>query len=157
MAKHVLQATDNAIRAFIISEGVVDTSRVFTFKGVDENEYPFVVCASTSADRLRAKNWKVSGEIVLCTSHASNVGEADDRKEESESLETDLLEAFEQYVPGDDTPQQLAAAIQAAAIAADTVEANEYLMTSFYINRIDRDVQANRWEFKIDFVASVVG
>ncbi len=155
--RHVLQATDEVLRAFCISEGVLATDHIFTFKSVDEEAYPFLVCAALGAERMRAKNWKVTGVLSLHTSNLAQVGEADDRKEESDDLETTLLEALEQYIPGDDLPIPLASAIQAAAIDADVISASQYLMTSFYINKVDRDVtEKGNWQFQIDFTASVI-
>lgn len=158
--RHVLSATDRVLRAFCISEGVLETDHIFTFKGVDETVLPFLVCASLSAERLRAKNWKVTGTLSLLTSSSATATDTTtDPKDASEQQETDLLEAFEQYVPTDDSPQQLAAAIMAAALAdpSPPIAATEYLMTSFYLNKCERDVtESGNWQFQIDFTASVI-
>lgn len=155
--RHVLKATDNALKAFLVSEGVLESEQIGGFKEVDGKSYPFIVCASLSAERLRAKNWKVSGSITLLTSSTADPGTSDAKLEHSDEIETDLLEAFEQYIPADDYPQAVAGYIQAAAIDAGAVDANEFNMSSFMINKVEADSNEDgSWSFVIDFTAGVI-
>lgn len=160
-SRHVLKLTDLALKAFFVSEGAFETDKIFRFKEVpDGASFPYLVIASVTAERLRAKNWSVKGTIVLYTSSTKpNTSTASaDIVATSDKLEYAVLDSLEQYIPADDNPQPLANEIQAAAVAAGVISSDEYLVSAFYILKTEADAHDEGfWSYSIDFDAKVVG
>lgn len=159
--RHVLKATDSALKAFLVGEGVLETSRIKRLKEVTELDFPFIVISSDSAERLRAFNWRVTGAITLFTSSANegDIGSAADALEYSDDLEFDLLNAIEQYVPQSDYPQTVAATIHAAATtgANAPLDATQFRISSFRIVKVASEIDDDgAWLFAIDFEAFVI-
>jgi len=112
---------------------------------------PVVICATDSGDRGRAKSWNTSGSIIVKTPVMSDQGVL--MAEESNELEFAVLKALENYVPDDDRPQPLCAAINAVAAAEGY---DNFMLTNFQISSIENSEDEDCWVFTINFKASVL-
>ncbi len=161
---HVLRKTDNALKAFCDAAAIAGISavaspafpsRVVREKETAGKELPVLICNSESAKRGRAKNWLVTGSLLLKTDPTTD--ENADNLATSDAQEDAVIEALEEHVPPDDRPQPLADAIQAAAVAAGVVAANEFLMTAFSIVNVSAGFDDDEvWTFSVDFTATVI-
>lgn len=157
---HVLIATDKALKAFLEAADIadLDDDHIGRNKEIVDKEFPVLICGSESAERGRAKNWKVSGSLLLKTDITDEAGVVTDaQKEASDAMELAVLDALEDKIPGDDRPQPLADAITAAAIAAGVVASNEWMMTAFTPVRVSAGFDEDEvWTFSVDFTATVI-
>lgn len=157
---HVLTATDKALKAFFIAAAIdgLAAANIGRAKEVVDKTLPVLICHTHSALRKRAKNWEVSGTLTLKTDITDASGQVtDDQKLASDALELAVLEALETYIPGDDRPQPLAAAITSAAVAAEAVNSTEWLMTGILLRNVANGYDEEEiWTFSVDFTATVI-
>jgi hypothetical protein len=157
---HVLTATDAANQAFYLAAGIegLEEGHIVRNKEMSGKELPVLICASDTAVRKRAKNWEVTGSLILksdITDADGNVTEA--QLAASTAMETAVLDALEDLIPDDDRPQPLGDAITAAAVAAEAVEATRFMMTGFMINRVSVGFDEDEiWTFSVDYTAIVI-
>lgn len=153
---HVLTATDGALQAFFIGSAIGGLEgSIYRLKESADKFLPVLICASESAARKRAKNWLVTGSIIL----KMNLNKEDNTSNLTESTETEtaVLNALEAFIPDDDRPQPLADAITYAGIAAGAVAADEFLMTAFTIGNVGQGYDEDGvWTFTVDFSATVI-
>ncbi len=157
---HVLIATDKALKAFFTAANLAGlaAANIGRAKEVVDKSFPVLICHAHSALRKRAKNWEISGLLTLKTDITDDTGQVTDaQKLASDALELALLEALESYIPEDDRPQPLAAAITSAAVAAEAVNANEWLMTGILLRNVATGFDEEEiWTFSVDFTATVI-
>lgn len=159
-AGHVLTATDTALKAFFAAAAIaaLPAANIVRNKEMADKGLPVLICASDAAARGRAKNWSVTGSLILKTDITGEDGLVTAAQlAASTALETAVLDALEALIPDDDRPQPLADAITAAAIAAQVVLANDFMMTGFMITRVDAGFDEDEiWTFSVDFTATVI-
>lgn len=113
---------------------------------------PLVIVVSDTATRTRAKNWDVSGRILVRTPLQNEDGNS--LADQSTALELAIVKAFEDYVPADDRPQPLCAAINAVATAQSF---SDFMLTNFRIADVSiTEEEEEFWEFTINFRATVL-
>jgi len=161
MANHwnPLRAVDQALQAYLQSLSIpnLDSGSILRLKEVpDKTALPVCICAAENATRGRHKNWLVTGSIVLKTDLATDPGNESTQIADSDELEADILDAFESEIPDNDQPQPLAAAIQAAAVAATVVDADKLLIVDFMLKGITAGFDDDGgWTWTVDFGATV--
>lgn len=156
---HILRATDAALKAFFEAASItgLSSANIRRVKEYTDLEFPVLVCNAGDASRTRAKNWAVTGTIDLKTTSADDVGEDGTAMSESDAMELAVLDALEVYIPDDDRPHPLGAAIQAAAVAADVIDSDHYLMTDCRLTDVGQGADADgAWTFSIGFKATVI-
>ena len=154
---HPLKAVDQAIKAFVDAAALTNLATVVRGKEyTDKATLPLLAIVSETGTRLRAKNWEVAGTLLLRTNLVVAPGGEATALAESDELESDLLDLFEVSVPDNDEPQALAAAIQAAGVAAAVLDANKVLIVNFMLKTItggwDED---GNWSLTVDYAATV--
>lgn len=155
---HVLTATDAALKAFFDAAGISGLSNVVRNKEMSDKGLPVLICASESGARGRARNWEVTGSLILKTDVTDSDGlVTSGQLDASTDLESAVLDALEDEVPTDDRPQPLADAITAAAVAAGVVLDSDFMMTSFRILRVNAGFDEDEiWTFSVDYSAIVI-
>lgn len=155
-AGHVLTATDSALKAFFDAAAIIPS--VVRNKEMADKGLPVLICASDAAVRGRAKNWSVTGSLILKTDITDETGQVTEAQlTDSTDFETALVDALEAHIPDDDRPQPLADAITAAAVSAGTVLVTDFMMTGIIINRVDAGFDEDEiWTFSVDFTATVI-
>lgn len=157
---HVLTAIDAALQAFFRAAEIADLPDTSIVRGKEcvNKELPVLICACDRADRKRAKNWEVTGSIKLVTDPTNDAGEVSETKlDASTVMETAVIDTLEGYVPSNDRPQPLAAAITAAMIASGLATADTFLMTAFSIQRVSAGFDDDSvWTLQVDFLAQVI-
>lgn len=155
--KHVLLATDSALKAFYDAEAIAGLT-VVRGKESSDKSLPILICSSNTAGRKRARNWEVTGSLELKT----DITDADGKitgaaKQASDDLEKAVLAAIEDLVPPDDRPQPVGDAITAAAIAGNVFTAQDFMMTGLMIQRVSAGFDEDEiWTFSVDFTATVI-
>ena len=158
---HALVNTDTALVEFfngelegalavLISPG--DPSKtIVPGKNAGTKTLPVIICESDTAKRTRAKNWEITGRITVKTPFQDAKGVS--LIDSSKALEFAVLGAMEQYIPADDQPQPLAAAINAAAAE---VLSDNFLLTKFFITDLtaDQNEEGTFWVLTIGFTAT---
>ena len=143
--RHVLKATEMAVKAFFESEDIEylpDTSILRLKEYVDRNP-PLLGISADSAQRGRAKNWLVTIGLVLKTTVRGEPSRDQNHLDFSDDMELAVIDALEQYVPATDQPQPLAQAIMAAAVAAGVVDPDKYMMNDCKITDIEQSNDAD--------------
>jgi len=160
IAGHVLTATDAALQTFFRGADIADLQDASIVRGKEcvGKELPVLICACDKAERKRAKSWEVTGSIKLITDPTDVSGDVSETKlDETTTMEAAVLNTLEDYVPADDRPQPLAAAITAAMIASGLSTADTFLMTAFQIQRVSAGFDSDSvWVFQVDFLATVI-
>ena len=159
-AGHVLTATDAALKAFFVAAAITDlpAANIVRNKEVSDKGLPILICATDTAERGRAKNWKVTGSLILKTDITDDDGVITAAQlAASTAMESALVDAMEILIPNDDRPQPLADGITAAAVTAAVVLAAEFMMTGFFITRISAGFDDDSiWTCSVDFTATVI-
>jgi hypothetical protein len=160
MSLHVLRKTDNALKAFFIAAGItgLTAANICRTKETAGKSLPVLILNSETAARKRAKNWEVSGTLLLKTDPTTDAGA--DNLDASDAMEDAVIEALETLIPIDDRPQPLADAITAAAVAsadAWALLANEFMMTACTIGNVSAGFDEDEiWTLSVDFKATVI-
>ena len=159
MANHwnPLKAVDQSLKAFFDAAAITGLAAVVRGKETsDKDTFPILICASESASRLRHKNWQVSGSLILKTNLTVAAGSEAATLVESDEIEADVLDLLESPVPDNDLPQPLAAAIQAAAVAAAVADADKFLIVDFMVKTLSAGFDDDgNWTFTVDYTAIV--
>lgn len=156
---HILRATDAALKAFFEAANIsgLSAANIRRVKEYTDLEFPVLICNAGDATRGRAKNWTVTGSIDLKTTSADDVGDDGAAMTASDAMELALLDALETYIPDDDRPQPLGAAIQSAAVAADAIDSDHYLMVDCRLADVGQGADEDgAWTFSIGFRATVI-
>lgn len=154
---HVLRKTDNALKAFFVAANItgLTTDNIVRTKESSEKELPVLICGSEAAARNRSKNWLVTGSLLLKTDPTDAANES--ALDVSDAMEDAVVEALEALIPADDRPQPLADAITAAAVAAGTVAADDFMMTAFTLTNVSSGFDEDEiWTLSVDFTATVI-
>src|SRR6185369_5638257 len=99
--RHVLRATDKAFKAFLESELSPETfpaAQIVRHKEVTDKQGPIIVCATENGTRKRAKNWVVTGSLIIKTESIGEPEQEQSNLDTSDALEAALLDALEQYI-----------------------------------------------------------
>ncbi len=159
-AAHVLIYTDAAWQALLRAANLtgLTADQIVTNKESADKELPILICAADAAVRGRAKNWQVTGSLMLKTDATDAAGQITAAAlAASSATETAFLEAIETIVPIDDRPQPLGDALTAAGIAADKFAANTCMITGCMIGRCSAGFDEDGlWTFSVDFTATVI-
>lgn len=154
---HVLTALDSALQAFFAAAAIpgLDATQIVRNKESVDKELPVLICSSENAERKRARNWLVSGLVLLKSDPTTDANE--DNQVATTTMEAAVLERLESFVPADDRPQALADAITAAGVANSVVAANEFAVTAFTIKSVSAGFDDDAiWTFSVDFTATVI-
>jgi len=159
-SRHVLRKTDNALKSFFVAAGIagLTADNIVRTKESAGKTLPVLILNSETAARKRAKNWEVTGTLLLKTDPTDDNNE--DNLEASDTMEDALVAALETIIPIDDRPQPLAEAITAAAIASPNdwvVAADEFMLTVFTIVNVSAGFDEDEiWTLSVDFKATVI-
>jgi hypothetical protein len=155
---HALFNLDRMLVAFLQSEtnvsafdGYGSTVSIVPGKYDISKPLPIIICSTDRADRGRSKNWTSTGSISVRTPLLNDQGVS--MEDESSNLEFEVLRAFENYVPIDDLPQPLCAAINSIAATEGYAD---FMLTNFQIMGIDSTEDEDCWIFAINFKATVL-
>jgi hypothetical protein len=157
---HVLRYTDIAWREFLISDAGISgltSDQIVRTKESADKDLPILICNAENAVRKRAKNWEVTGSLLLKTACTDTDGQVTAAAlTTSDDLETALLEKIENVIPIDDRPQPLADAITAAAVVS-AIASTRFMMTACVINRVTSGFDEDElWTFSVDYTATVI-
>lgn len=159
-SRHVLRKTDNALKSFFIAaaiEGLTEENIVRTKESAGK-ELPVLILNSDTAARKRARNWEVTGTLLLKTDPTTEQNESN--LDVSDTLEDAVVQKLEALIPEDDRPQPLADAITAAALASTAawkLESTEFMMTAFTIVNVSTGFDEDEiWTLSVDFKATVI-
>lgn len=159
-SRHALRKTDNALKSFFIAAAIAGLTKdnICRNKESAGKTLPVLILNSETAARKRARNWLVTGSLILKTDPTDDAN--DSALDASDTLEDAVIASLEAIVPDDDRPQPLGDAITAAAIASTeawAVEANEFMMTGFSITNISAGFDEDEiWTLSVDFTATVI-
>ena len=157
MANHVLTATDAALKAFFTAANIsgLPAASIARSKESTGKTLPVLICNSETAVRKRAKNWEVTGSILLKTDPSTD--ENGDNLAASSIMEAAVLDALESNVDEVDDPHGLANAITAAGVADGSVIASEFLITAFFIKQVSAGWDEDEiFTFSVDYNANVI-
>ena len=146
-----LSATDRAIVAYLISEGVGTSDNVYRFKRSEDKALPCVIVWTKSGSPISASDgtYEVEVSILIRSNSALDVGETESTQiDADDEIVANTYDALHKFGNGSQSGQEMAEAISTAFTASG---AEEFTCQNFEITRLDQALEARggTWEDEI--------